>query len=57
MTSRSRSISANVAYSRSSSLHRDLSDLGWETDHNWMFGMTGEQEWSLDTKIGACALK
>lgn len=49
---RSRSTSVHLMYSRSSSFHKDLNDLGWEEDHNWLFGVTGEQEWTPEVQTG-----
>ena len=50
--SRSRTTSLHLLYSRSSSVHKDLNDLWWGDDHNWLFGVTGEQEWTPEVHTG-----
>ena len=51
-------------YSRSSSYQRELSHSGGATpsglpamgdDHNWLWGVTGEQEWTPEMKTGVHA--
>ena len=55
---RSRTYSHMLAYSRSSSYHKDLVAQGQMSGrqtvegHNWLWGITGEQEWTPQTTTG-----
>ena len=55
---RSRSYSHMLAYSRSSSYHKELIAQGQMSrhhtleGHNWLWGITGEQEWTPQTTTG-----
>ncbi|ELT94063.1 hypothetical protein CAPTEDRAFT_139536 [Capitella teleta] len=60
LTVRQRTVSFGL-YSSSSSYHRDLGQtalsavnnaLPKSNDHNWLWGVTGEQEWTPDVKTG-----
>ena len=40
-------------YSRSASYHKDLGPLGADqVGHSWLWGVTGEQEWTIEMKTG-----
>ncbi|KAI0221662.1 GATOR complex protein DEPDC5 [Lamellibrachia satsuma] len=40
-------------YSRSASYHKDLGPLGADqVGHSWLWGVTGEQEWTIEIKTG-----
>ena len=40
-------------YSRSASYHKDLGPLSADqVGHSWLWGVTGEQEWTIEIKTG-----